>query len=91
MKEETAFSPLIQWFSDRDRKDLKLNASQVAYIIRHFDPKVECYHMHVKIHSRIFARATLYDPAEYEYKAKCLDCGEWIDTEDVPEVADGDD
>jgi hypothetical protein len=31
---------------------------------------------------------TREQPAEYEYWAKCLDCGEWMDVEDVDEEAE---
>ena len=79
------------YFSDRDHADLEFTAPQVAYILKHFDPKRECYHMHVQIHRRLYAAETRFEPAEYEYRAYCFDCGSWMDTEDVPDVASRED
>lgn len=47
-----------------------------------------CPHMHVEIHTRLLAMQTIDQPAEYEQKAQCQDCGEWMDVEDVPDEAE---
>lgn len=86
---EATLETAAAWFADRDRVDLEFTAPQVAYILKNFDPKRECYHMHVRIHSRMTARETHYEPAEYEYRAWCMDCATWLELEDVPEVASG--
>ena len=45
----------------------------------------QCKHTQVTIHSRLFAMETRDQPAEYEHKAHCDQCGEWMDVEDVPD------
>lgn len=84
---EATVKDLLAYFSDCDHVDLVFTAPQVAYIIKNFEPKRECYHLNVKIHQRLYTAETRWEPAEYEYKAECLDCGEWMDVEDVPDVA----
>lgn len=51
----------------------------------------KCEHLNVTVYWRLYAAATLYDPAEYEGKAQCNDCGEWMDPEDVSEEAERED
>lgn len=46
---------------------------------------IACPHAHVEVHSRLYAAATREMPAEYEHKAQCQDCGQWMDVEDIPE------
>jgi hypothetical protein len=72
---------LAKYLSDFD----EISGKQAAYIIRNFDPKTECYHLNVLTQRRLYAAETRFEPAEYEYKHFCLDCGEELDT--VPEVA----
>jgi hypothetical protein len=72
---------LARYLSDFD----ELTGDKIAYIVRNFDPATECYHLNVVTQRRMYAPETRYDPAEYEYKHFCLDCGEELDT--VPEVA----
>lgn len=47
-----------------------------------------CKHMHVIIHSRLYRPSTREEPAEFEYKAECKDCGELFSADDVDEWAE---
>ena len=51
----------------------------------------ECEHLHVIIRWKLYAMETRYCPAEYVGKAECLDCGEIMDPDDVPEDAEVED
>ena len=42
----------------------------------------------VTMHSRLYARETRFEPAEYEHRAQCDDCSAWLDPGDVPEEAE---
>ena len=85
---EATLETASAWFADRDRQDLEFTAPQVSYILKHFDPAKECYHMHVKIHTRKKITLDYFQPDEYEAVAECEDCGDWVEVEDVPDVAD---
>lgn len=56
--------------------------------VKGIDMNKTCPHMHVEIHTRLLAMQTIDQPAEYEQKAQCQDCGEWMDVEDVPDEAE---
>jgi hypothetical protein len=49
-----------------------------------------CEHMRVTIVSKRVAIATRYEPAEYDQRAVCKDCGEMMDISDIPEGAEVD-
>ena len=46
-----------------------------------------CQHLSVTIHSRLHCINMLTKQIEYEYKARCDECGAWMDTLDIPEEA----
>jgi hypothetical protein len=50
--------------------------------------KMECQHLRVTVHWKLYARETRFEPAEYIGKAQCQDCGEWMEPEDVPDEAE---
>lgn len=81
---ESTTEDIAKFLEDFD----ELSGKQAAYIVRNFDLKTECYHLDVEIHTCLSARETYLQPAEYEQKAYCKDCGDWLDVEDVPSVAD---
>ena len=47
----------------------------------------KCEHMEVTIYTRLHAQETRETPAEYESRAQCEECGNWIDVADIPEGA----
>ena len=47
-----------------------------------------CDHMRVEIQSKLACIATRYEPAEYDQRAVCKDCGETMCIEDIPEGAE---
>lgn len=51
----------------------------------------KCEHLHVTVHWRKYAAASLYEPAEHVGRAECQDCGEWMEPEDVPAEAERND
>ena len=61
------------------------------YVAPTVNKTAPCLHQHVTVYWRLYAAATLYDPAEYEGKGQCEDCGEWMDPEDVDEEAERED
>lgn len=40
----------------------------------------ECLHLHVNKETRLYAMETRYEPAEYEVRLTCRDCGEELDS-----------
>jgi hypothetical protein len=75
---------LAKFFADFD----ELTGDKIAYIVRNFDPSVECYHLNVQVQQRLYVMETRYEPAEYEQMITCKDCGEELDS--IPKVADYD-
>jgi hypothetical protein len=67
---------LAKFFADLD----ELTGDKTAYIIRNFDPSVECYHLNVQVQQRLYAAETRYEPAEYEQRITCRDCGDVLDS-----------
>ena len=65
---------------DRDRK--------IRTLKQELETIKSCKHMHVKIHSRLYRPSTREEPAEFEYKAECKDCGELFSADDVDEWAE---
>ena len=51
----------------------------------------DCDHLHAKIYWTLYAMQTLYEPAEYTGRAECLDCGETMHSDDIPEEAEVED
>lgn len=49
-------------------------------------PIHSCEHMRANVYSRLVSRATLEEPAEYDHKIVCKDCGEGLDI--VPDGAE---
>ena len=47
-----------------------------------------CNHIRVTVYSRCVSPQTYYEPAEYEHKVVCKDCGEEIDVGSIPEGAE---
>ena len=66
----------------------KLATEQITALKQELDQIKSCKHMNVKIHSRLWRASTLEEPAEYEYKAECKDCGELFSADDVDEWAE---
>ena len=48
----------------------------------------DCPHKNVRTFSRISRPASREEPEEYDEWAECLDCGETISIEDIPEDAE---
>ena len=69
---------------------LRAMAAEIAALKARIAELTKCKHPRVKIHSRLYRSASLYEPAEYEEKAQCQnpECGAWIDTSDIPEDAE---
>ena len=63
-------------------------AEEIRTLKQELDTLKSCKHMHVKIHSRLYRPSTREEPAEYEYKAECKDCGELFSADDVDEWAE---
>ena len=47
-----------------------------------------CLHMRVTVYSRCVAVQTWEEPAEYEFKVECKDCGEYIEVGEIPNGAE---
>ena len=43
-----------------------------------------CPHRRVIVYSRCVSIQTWEEPAEYEFKVECKDCGEYIDVGEIP-------
>ena len=67
---------------------LNKQAEEIRTLKQELETIKACKHMHVKIHSRLFRPSTLEEPAEFEYKAECKDCGELFSADDVDEWAE---
>jgi hypothetical protein len=61
---------------------LRTQAAEIAALKAQLNT---CKHLHVNIHSRLFAAETREEPADYEQSAQCQDCGKWLAIEDIPE------
>jgi len=46
---------------------------------------ITCHHMRVTVYSRCVSIQTWEEPAEYEFKVECRDCGEEIDVGEIPD------
>lgn len=68
--------------------DCNLSRAAMEEYHHQLEKSEPCPHLHVTIHRRLYAMETRYEPAEYEYKAQCDDCGEWMETEEIPEGAE---
>ena len=66
----------------------KAQAEEIRTLKQELETIKSCKHMHVKIHYRLFRPSTLEEPAEFEYKAECKDCGELFSADDVDEWAE---
>ena len=49
---------------------------------------IDCEHMRVRIESRLISMATLEEPAEYEHRAFCRDCGDVLELGEIPDGAE---
>ena len=67
---------------------LNKQAEEIRTLKQELETIKSCKHMHVKIHYRLFRPSTREEPAEYEYKAECKDCGELFSADDVDEWAE---
>ena len=67
---------------------LNKQADEIRTLKQELETIKSCKHMHVKIHSRLWRASTLEEPAEFEYKAECKDCGELFSADDVDEWAE---
>ena len=63
----------------------KAQAEDIRTLKQELETIKSSKHMHVKIHSRLYRPSTREEPAEYEYKAECKDCGELFSADDVDE------
>jgi hypothetical protein len=50
--------------------------------------RTKCEHKKVEVARRLYAMETRYEPAEYTYSARCVNCGEQMEIEDVPEESE---
>ena len=66
----------------------KAQAEEIRTLKQELETIKSCKHMHVIIHSRLYRPSTLEEPAEFEYKAECKDCGELFSADDVDEWAE---
>lgn len=66
----------------------KAQAEEIRTLKQELETLKSCKHMNVKIHSRLYRPSTLEEPAEFEYKAECKDCGELFSADDVDEWAE---
>jgi len=66
----------------------KQDGQTIRTLKQELDTLKSCKHMNVKIHSRLYRPSTREEPAEYEYKAECKDCGELFSADDVDEWAE---
>jgi hypothetical protein len=74
-------------YGDYDHKDLWYEVKgDVAKWLKEWGG--ECMHLNVLTQRRMYAPETRYDPAEYEQRITCRDCGEELDS--IPKVADYD-
>lgn len=48
----------------------------------------QCQHMHVNVYSRCVSIQTWEEPAEYEFRVICKDCGEEMDVSEIPDGAE---
>ena len=67
---------------------LNKQAEEIRTLKQELETIKSCKHMHVIIHSRLYRPSTREEPAEYEYKAECKDCGELFSAADVDEWAE---
>lgn len=47
-----------------------------------------CQHERVEVRYKLYTRETRFEPAEYIGKARCQDCGECMEPEEVPDYAE---
>ena len=66
----------------------KAQSEEIRTLKQELETIKSCKHMHVIIHSRLYRPSTLEEPAEFEYKAECKDCGELFSADDVDEWAE---
>lgn len=76
------------WAGDAQGRGYSFRLYQV-YEVR--DTPNECLHLNVMITWRLWRAETREEPAEYEGRARCKDCGATFDPEDVDECADVED
>jgi len=84
----TAGSEAMQEDARNNTATIKAQAEEIRTLKQELDQLKACKHMHVKIHSRLYRPSTREEPAEFEYKAECKDCGELFSADDVDEWAE---
>ena len=84
----TEGSEAMQEDARNNSATIKAQAEEIRTLKQELETIKSCKHMHVIIHSRLYRPSTLEEPAEFEYKAECKDCGELFSADDVDEWAE---